>query len=327
MKTLILGFDSFDPSIFEEMHGSNQLPNFGKFLEHGGYSRLDVCSPPQTEVSWTCIATGADPGGHGIFDFVHRDPETYLPYVSILPTRKGVLGEQFIPPYPSRTFFEEAAAMGYPATALWWPAMFPARPELPVNTLPGLGTPDIRGQLGVGTFFSTENEEKKKTRVVKLEAAGKNSYKAELPGPEVPGKDGARTITLPLTLDIVDDDHSNLTINGQKVALHLGQWSGVIELKFKAGLLANIHAVTKIILTNVKGAIQFYMLPLQIHPLHSTFHYASSKSFAKELWNKAGNYLTGPRIQLHSKKTALQMNNSLISASPFSRSALEYFIT
>ena len=162
MKTLILGFDSFDPAVFEEMAGKNQLPNFEKFIQQGGYSKLEVCSPPQTEVSWTSIATGADPGGHGIFDFVHRDPATYTPYVSILPMRKSALGEQFVPPYTAKTFFEEAADMGYPATALWWPAMFPARPDVPVNTLPGLGTPDIRGQLGVGTLFSTEDESKEK---------------------------------------------------------------------------------------------------------------------------------------------------------------------
>ena len=168
MKTLILGFDSFDPKVFEELAGQNQLPNLEKFVGQGGYSQLEVCSPPQTEVSWTSIATGADPGGHGIFDFVHRDPATYIPYVSILPTRKGALGEQFVPPYTAKTFFEEAAAMGYPATALWWPAMFPARLELPVMTLPGLGTPDIRGQLGVGTLLSTEEESKKKTAVVRL---------------------------------------------------------------------------------------------------------------------------------------------------------------
>lgn len=292
MKTLILGFDSFDPSVFEQLAGNNQLPNLSEFLEHGGYSKLEVCSPPQTEVSWTSIATGADPGGHGIFDFVHRDPETYMPYVSILPTRKSVVGEQFVPPYTSRTFFEEAASMGYPATALWWPAMFPARPELPVNTLPGLGTPDIRGQLGVGTYFSSENEEKKKTRVVKLEAAGKNSYRTDLPGPELPGKEGPRSLTLPMTLDVLEDNSAELSINGQKTSLRLGQWSDVIELKFKAGLLFSIYSVTKVILTNIKGAVQFYMLPLQIHPLHSTWNYSSSKSFAKDLWNNASHYLT-----------------------------------
>ena len=79
MKTLILGFDSFDPAVFDSMAGQNQLPNLEKFSQWGGYSKLEVCSPPQTEVSWTSIATGADPGGHGIFDFVHRDPASYAP--------------------------------------------------------------------------------------------------------------------------------------------------------------------------------------------------------------------------------------------------------
>src|SRR5512143_3861292 len=190
MKTLILGFDSFDPKVFEGMAGKNQLPNLEKFVQGGGYSRLEVCSPPQTEVSWTSIATGADPGGHGIFDFVHRDPATYVPYVSILPMRKGALGEQFVPPYTAKTFFEEAASMGYPATALWWPAMFPARPELPVDTLPGLGTPDIRGQLGVGTLFTSEEETKKKTAVVRLVPKGRDRYEADLPGPQTKGRDG-----------------------------------------------------------------------------------------------------------------------------------------
>ena len=42
-------------------------------------------------------------------------------------------------------------------------------------TLPGLGTPDIRGQLGVGTLFSSEDESRKKTTVVKLVSVGRNS--------------------------------------------------------------------------------------------------------------------------------------------------------
>ena len=114
MKTLILGFDSFDPAVFEDLIGQNQLPNFEKFTQHGGYAKLEICSPPQTEVSWTSIATGADPGGHGIFDFVHRDPASYMPYVSILPMRKGTAGEQFIPPYTSKTFLKKPRIWGIP---------------------------------------------------------------------------------------------------------------------------------------------------------------------------------------------------------------------
>ena len=292
MKTLILGFDSFDPAVFETLAGQNQLPNLEKFSQGGGYSKLEVCSPPQTEVSWTSIATGADPGGHGIFDFVHRDPSSYTPYVSILPMRKGAVGEQFVPPYTAKTFFEEAADMGYPATALWWPAMFPARPALPVNTLPGLGTPDIRGQLGVGTLLTTEAEQLKKTSVVRLSPEGKNRFMASLPGPQTSGRDGPRTISVPVKLDVIDQASARLTIDGQSLALHLGQWSDIVALRFKAGLLLNVHVITRFILTSLDGIVQVYCLPLQIHPLHSLWHYASSTSFSGKLWKEVGPYLT-----------------------------------
>ena len=292
MKTLILGFDSFDPAVFEEMAGKNQLPNFEKFIQQGGYSRLEVCSPPQTEVSWTSIATGADPGGHGIFDFVHRDPATYIPYVSILPMRKSALGEQFVPPYTAKTFFEEAANLGYPATALWWPAMFPARPDVPVDTLPGLGTPDIRGQLGVGTLFSTEDEGKKKTGVVKLASAGKDRFTASLPGPQTQSRSGPQTLSLPVVLDVIDKQTARLHVDKQQVDLRLGEWSDIVELRFKAGMLLNIHAITRFIATSLSGVVRVYALPLQIHPLHSTWHYASSGAFSKKLWKDVGPYLT-----------------------------------
>jgi len=292
MKTIILGFDSFDPAIFEKMAGQNKLPNLSKFVDAGGYSRFEVCSPPQTEVSWTSIATGADPGGHGVFDFVHRDPSTYAPYVSILPMKKTALGEQFVPPYIAKTLFEEAAEMGYPATALWWPAMFPARPELPVNTLPGLGTPDIRGQLGVGTLFSTVDEKKAKTAVTRFEASGKGRYTALLNGPMVQGKLGPQPATLSVILDVVDSNTAKLAIGDRQLQLRVGEWSDIVEIKFKAGLFLSVHAITRVILTSLDGEVRLYTLPLQIHPLHALSHYSSSQSFARNLWQKVGPYLT-----------------------------------
>ncbi|MDD2923048.1 MAG: alkaline phosphatase family protein [Anaerolineales bacterium] len=292
MKTILLGFDSFDPAVFEDMAGKNQLPNLSKFADAKGYSRFEVCSPPQTEVSWTSIATGADPGSHGIFDFVHRDPSTYAPYVSILPTKKTVAGEQFVPPYIAKTLFEEAAEMGYPATALWWPAMYPARPELPINTLPGLGAPDIRGQLGVGTLFTTEDEKKNKTTVTRFESTSKGIFKAMLNGPSISSKNGPQPVTLPVVVDVIDANSAKITIGDQQFQLRVGEWSDIVEIKFKAGFLFNVHAITRVILTSLNGAVRLYSLPLQIHPLHALSHYSSSKSFAKNLWQKVGAYLT-----------------------------------
>jgi len=291
MRTIIVGFDSFDPAIFERLQEAGKTPNLTKFVERGGYSRLEVCSPPQTEVSWTCIATGVDPGSHGIFDFVHRDPLTYIPYVSILPTKQGVLGEQFLPPYTTKTLFQEAADMGYPATALWWPAFFPARPEIPEATIPGWGTPDIRGQLGVGTFFTTEPEEKKKVKVTRLEPAGKGQFKAVLEGPQVKTKEGMQPARMPVMIELLDEASATLTIDNQKIQLKPGIWSPIIQLKFQAGFAFSIHAITQVILTEIKGRVSLYFLPLQIHPLHSLWQYATPASLVKDSWNVTGGFL------------------------------------
>jgi len=292
MKTVILGFDSFDPATFERLHEAGRMPNLTKLADQGGYSRLEVCSPPQTEVSWTSIATGVDPGSHGIFDFVHRDPDTYIPYVSILPTKQTALGEQYQPPYTTKTFFQEAAEMGYPATALWWPALFPARPDIPVATIPGLGTPDIRGQIGVGIYLTTEPTEKKKVKVVRLEPSGNKKFAATIEGPSIKSKEGMRSATLPVAVEILGDDTAVLTIDNQKFQLSPGKWSPIIELKFAAGFAFSIQAITQVILTEVKDRVSLYFLPLQIHPLHSLWLYATPSSLVKDSWNKIGPFLT-----------------------------------
>jgi len=292
MRTVILGFDSFDPVQFERLNGAGKMLHLGELLDAKGYSRLEVCSPPQTEVSWTSIATGVDPGSHGIFDFVHRDPATYAPYVSLLPTKQTIFGEQFLPPYTTKTFFQEAADMGYPATAMWWPALFPARPEIPVATIPGLGTPDIRGQLGVGTYLTTEPVEKKKSKVVLLTPYGKGRFSGVLEGPQIKVKTGISFATQPVVVDVLDENEVRLTIGKQDLRLKPGKWSPIIELVFPAGFAFSIHAITQVIVTEVKDIVSLYFLPLQIHPLHSVSHYATPASFIKDAWKNSGPFLT-----------------------------------
>src|SRR3954471_2279230 len=54
-----------------------ELPNLARIRRSGSYSRLKTTYPAQTPVAWSSFATGTNPGGHGIFDFVRRDPGTY----------------------------------------------------------------------------------------------------------------------------------------------------------------------------------------------------------------------------------------------------------
>jgi predicted AlkP superfamily phosphohydrolase/phosphomutase len=295
MHTLILGFDAFAPTVFERLSGQGKLPYLTRYAEAGGYARFEVANPPQSEVSWTSIATGLNPGGHGIFDFVHRDPATYNLTVSLLPTKRGLAGIQFVPPFTAHTIFDEAARQGYPATTLWWPATFPARPESLVRTIPGLGTPDIQGRLGVGTLFTAEGgpaADDRKTPVVRLERKGPGRYRALLAGPVRQTRRGSQPSTLEVQLELDGNGPARLTIGGQTVALTEGSWSPVLELSFKMGRFVSVRALTRAILSRVEPDVQLYLLPLQLHPLHPVWRYASPHGFVKEAWQCSGPFLT-----------------------------------
>lgn len=295
MRTIIIGLDAFDPVLFERLHDQGKLPNLRRYVESGGYARFEVSNPPQSEVSWTSIATGQNPGGHGIFDFVHRDPKNYLPYVSLLPTKRGLGGTQFDSPFVARSIFEQATRNGYPATSLWWPATFPARPDLPVKTLPGLGTPDIFGQLGVGTLYTSAdgiNREIRKTRVEQLSKKGKSTFKGHVKGPERQTRKGVDQPTLDFELQIKDNDQATLVLDRQSFELVLGKWTPVVSLSFRLGMFMRVQAITRIILTSTTPEVNLYMLPLQLHPLHSAWQYATPGGFVKNSWNSCGPFLT-----------------------------------
>ena len=57
----------------------NPLPNLSRLVAEGRFDPLATTVPPQSPVAWSSFITGLDPGGHGIFDFLHRDPQTLLP--------------------------------------------------------------------------------------------------------------------------------------------------------------------------------------------------------------------------------------------------------
>jgi predicted AlkP superfamily phosphohydrolase/phosphomutase len=296
MRVLVLGFDAFDPVAFDRLSGEGRLPNLTRYADAGGYAPFAVSNPPQSEVSWTSIATGLNPGGHGMFDFVHRNPATYGLSVSLLPTKRSLAGTQFVPPHRARTIFDQVAYQGYPATSLWWPATFPARPESPVRTLPGLGTPDVQGRLGVGTLFASEPSsitgEGRKTDLAELRRLKDGRYRGVLHGPTRKKRKGTYVSSVDVELDVLSDDSARLTIDGRPHALTRGLWSDILEVSFRMGRLLAVRSLTRVILTQTRPEVRMYSLPLQIHPLHTTWRYASPRSFVQQLWKSCGPLLT-----------------------------------
>lgn len=78
-KVIVLGFDGVDANYTERWMNEGKLPNLAKLRASGTFRPLLPTTPAQTPVSWSTFSTGVDPGRTGIFDFLRRDPKTYLP--------------------------------------------------------------------------------------------------------------------------------------------------------------------------------------------------------------------------------------------------------
>ncbi|MDQ3280903.1 MAG: alkaline phosphatase family protein [Acidobacteriota bacterium] len=78
-KVIVVGFDGVDARYTERWMNEGKLPNLAKLRANGTFRPLLPTTPAQTPVSWSTFSTGIDPGRTGIFDFLRRDPKTYLP--------------------------------------------------------------------------------------------------------------------------------------------------------------------------------------------------------------------------------------------------------
>src|SRR5438128_1094381 len=79
-KVIVVGFDGVDARYTEQWMNEGKLPNLARLRAQGTFRPLRPTIPAQTPVSWSTFSTGIDPGRTGIFDFLRRDPKTYLPF-------------------------------------------------------------------------------------------------------------------------------------------------------------------------------------------------------------------------------------------------------
>ncbi|MFY9826652.1 MAG: alkaline phosphatase family protein [Thermoanaerobaculia bacterium] len=78
-KLIILGFDGADAKLTQQWMDEGKLPNLARLRSQGSFSPLRPTIPSQTPVSWSTFSTGLNPGRHGVFDFLKRNPKTYVP--------------------------------------------------------------------------------------------------------------------------------------------------------------------------------------------------------------------------------------------------------
>jgi predicted AlkP superfamily phosphohydrolase/phosphomutase len=154
-RVVVVGLDGLEPSIVEPMLLAGELPNLARLAAQGGYSRVQTTCPAQTPVAWSTFATGVNPGAHGIFDFVRRNPASYLPDLGL---NRYEQKNPFVPPRVvnlrrGQALWEVLAADGIASTCLRCPCTYP--PDATIGKmLSGLGVPDLRGGFGTATFYT-----------------------------------------------------------------------------------------------------------------------------------------------------------------------------
>ena len=307
-KVLIIGFDGMDPQLLERMMGEDKMPNFRHLKETGSFLPLQTSMPPQSPVAWANFITGLTPGGHGIFDFIHNDPKTMIPYLSTSETKPAgntiKLGKWIIPLSggevlllrKGKAFWEILEDKGIPTTVFRIPSNFP-----PVKTegraLSGMGTPDIVGSYGTFSFYTNRPETEKK------DVSGGKIYEANVADNKVEGKlmgppnafvkdNPTSTVDFVLYLD-PKNPVGKVVVGDREAILKQGEWSRWVRVEFEMiPYIQSVYGICKFFLKEVRPDFKLYVSPVNIDPSAPAMPISTPQDYSEELCEQFGYFYT-----------------------------------
>jgi predicted AlkP superfamily phosphohydrolase/phosphomutase len=305
-KLIVLGVDGMDPD-FLEAHW-NVLPNLNRLRQTGDFRRLGTTIPPQSPVAWSSVTTGMDPGGHGIYDFVHRDPETRGPVSSMAETTPPQhvlpLGPYLIPlsgggvhlTRGGRAFWQILQEHGIPASIIRMPANFPPA-ECEQESLSGMGTPDMQGSFSSYTFFTDDPAEKRKIvsgGVITHVTVSNGRATLRIDGPaNALRKDN--TVTSAEVAALVDPTNPVVRFDAgdRQVLLKEGEWSGWLPVSFRLiPMFKTAAGMVRIYLQQVHPHLRIYVSSVNIDPESPELPISTPSSFSRTLSTAVGRFYT-----------------------------------
>ena len=310
-KVIVLGFDGLDPILVEQWMEEGRLPNFSRLRTTGAFSELGTSIPPQSPVAWSNFITGQNPGGHGIFDFIHRDPRTYLPFLSTskaeTPTKFWSVGRYKMPTDSAevkllrkgKAFWEYLGEKQIPATVFAIPSNFPPV-EGPWRSLSGMGTPDLLGGYGSFSFFTDDPPEEKEGeeitggKVYPIEVI-EGAVHAKITGPpntfiEVPEGQDPPDSEAPFAVHIDPQaDVASLDIMDQRFVLKVGEWTDWIQLDFEmVPMVVTVKGMVRFLLKKVHPTFELYVSPINIDPREPAMPISTPADYSAELSDARG---------------------------------------
>lgn len=301
-QVVVLGFDGADPNLLAKWMKEGKLPNLARLAETGTFKPLGTTNPPESPVAWAAFATGLNPGGTGIFDFLKRDPQTYLPELALVSREKAKFLFGLIPIKPPKVtnersgvpFYKAVADAGFKTTVIRMPLEFPPT-NLPGGKLwAGLGVPDIRGTWGTFFYFGSDltqwdvGDTEFGGKLVRLEV-NNNEAKAEVEGPVDPTSDTYKRIAVPVEFKVSPEGNAvTISLDGRSETIAEGHWSDWFRVKFRITPFLSVRATCKFYALQLSPDLRLYMSPLNLDPESPPLPVSSPADFTAELVKKHG---------------------------------------
>ena len=307
-SVIVLGFDGMDYELTKQMMSEGRLPNLSRLASLGAFSPLATSMPPQSPVAWSNFITGMDAGGHGIFDFIHRDPKTMFPFLSTSraePSDKRLkLGKYQIPLAADKVellrygqpFWEPLEKRGVRTTILRMPANFPPSGTASYE-LSGMGTPDILGTYGTFSYFTSDpfTWAGKDVAGGRVYTVGSSDGVVEgvLYGPSNPFLVDGPKISAPFTVYVDPDEPvAKIVVGGEERVLKAGEWSDWVPISLDLVPTQKVHVIARFYLKSVRPDFGLYVTPLNLDPMSPAMPISTPGSFAAQLASATGRFYT-----------------------------------
>jgi predicted AlkP superfamily phosphohydrolase/phosphomutase len=302
-KAIVIGFDGMEPSLVERFMDQGFLPNFARLRAEGTYRPLESTLPPLSPVAWSTFQTGVEPGKHSIFDFLHRNPKTYLGELSsarIQSSKKALRFGKFQLPLGkptlrglrrSQPFWRLLGDRGIYSMILRVPITFPPERFKGIS-LSAMCVPDLRGTQGTFSYYTTRPQgEGGKTggQVILLEPQN-GSIRTWITGPMHPFRNAETALKTPLHVKL-SEGSLRLKVNGTSYRLQPGQYSPWVSVPFRAGPF-KIRGIVRFYLRRIEPFLELYMTPVNIDPANPSLPISHPKTFSVYLAKRFGPYAT-----------------------------------
>jgi predicted AlkP superfamily phosphohydrolase/phosphomutase len=306
---IVLGIDGMDPRLLRQYIGEGKMPTLAKLYEAGNFRELGTTNPPQSPVAWSTFLTGLGATGHGIYDFVHRDPHHLEPYLSTTKTEDVEtigIGSMAIPLSGGNVellrqgdaFWQLLERAGIPATVVKVPANFPPAGSAMNESMSGMGTPDLLGTYGTFQAFTDDPAWVGKNVsggvIHELERIDDQTLRTRLDGPPNPLSAEGELLTVDAEV-LVDRDKpvALIRFGDSEVVLQPGEWSEWTRVGFDAGMLApELGGIVRVYLKQLSPHIIIYISPINLDPLDPAMPLSGPESYVQSVAADIGRFYT-----------------------------------